>query len=228
MLFRYRWTTCNVLLHGWFIATLDANSVVYVKIAWPRLMGNFVTGVQLAASILLLYGMRSDGILSAAKCRSNFFFLMSPYAWRGKTWGSDTPNYFTDCLQTETEDRKLWEIAEKLPYLFGFEQITIWLTILTPWSTVLLEKLTDSQLSKKFSVFYGTWRLITAFTRARHFSSPRKLWMFRKMAIFYVEEELLTLRLKPSWRTTPCWLSATAYSIHSQLPSTLEALPLSV
>jgi hypothetical protein len=29
----------------------------------------------------------------------------------------------------------------------------------------------------------------------------------------------------PSWRTTPCWLSATAYSIYSQLPSILEAVP---
>ena len=29
------------------------------------------------------------------------------------------------------------------------------------------------------------------------------------------------------WRTTPCLLSATAYSIHSQLPSILEAVPSS-
>jgi len=28
-----------------------------------------------------------------------------------------------------------------------------------------------------------------------------------------------------SWRTTPCWLSATAYSIYSQLPSILEVVP---
>jgi hypothetical protein len=29
----------------------------------------------------------------------------------------------------------------------------------------------------------------------------------------------------PSWRTTPCRLSATAYSIHSQLPTISEAVP---
>jgi len=29
----------------------------------------------------------------------------------------------------------------------------------------------------------------------------------------------------PSWKTTPCWLSATDYSIYSQLPSILEAVP---
>jgi len=31
----------------------------------------------------------------------------------------------------------------------------------------------------------------------------------------------------PSWRTTPCRLSATAYSIYSQLPSISETFPLS-
>jgi hypothetical protein len=40
--------------------------------------------------------------------------------------------------------------------------------LLTPWSRVLLEKLTDLQLVKKLPVFYGTRRFITAFTSARH------------------------------------------------------------
>jgi hypothetical protein len=41
---------------------------------------------------------------------------------------------------------------------------------LTPWSRGLLEKLTATQLDKKFPVFYGTRRFITAFTRSRHLS----------------------------------------------------------
>jgi hypothetical protein len=41
---------------------------------------------------------------------------------------------------------------------------------LTPWSIGLLEKLTVSQLVKKFPVFYGTRRFVTAFTRAGHLS----------------------------------------------------------
>ena len=41
---------------------------------------------------------------------------------------------------------------------------------LTPWSRVLLEKLTSSQLVKKFPAFYGTRRFVTAFTSARHLS----------------------------------------------------------
>ena len=41
---------------------------------------------------------------------------------------------------------------------------------LTPCSRVLLDKLTDSQLVKKFLALYGTRRFITAFTSARHLS----------------------------------------------------------
>ena len=42
--------------------------------------------------------------------------------------------------------------------------------LLTPWSRVLLEKLTGFQLVKNFPTFYGTKRFITAFTSARHLS----------------------------------------------------------
>jgi hypothetical protein len=42
--------------------------------------------------------------------------------------------------------------------------------ILTPWSRVLLEKLTGSQLVKKFPAFYGNQRFITAFTSTCHLS----------------------------------------------------------
>ena len=42
--------------------------------------------------------------------------------------------------------------------------------LLTPWSTVLLEKLTGFQFVKKFPAFYGTRRFTTAFTSARHLS----------------------------------------------------------
>ena len=41
---------------------------------------------------------------------------------------------------------------------------------LTPYSTVLLEKLTGFKLVKKFPVFYGNRRFITAFTSASHLS----------------------------------------------------------
>jgi hypothetical protein len=40
--------------------------------------------------------------------------------------------------------------------------------LLTPRSRVLLEKLTSSQVVKKFPAFYGIPKFITAFTRACH------------------------------------------------------------
>jgi hypothetical protein len=47
---------------------------------------------------------------------------------------------------------------------------------LTPWSRGLLEKLTVSQLVKKFPAFYGTRSFITAFTRARHLPLSWASW----------------------------------------------------
>ena len=42
--------------------------------------------------------------------------------------------------------------------------------LLTPWCRVLLEKLTGLQLVKKFPIFHGTRRFITALTSVRHLS----------------------------------------------------------
>jgi hypothetical protein len=42
--------------------------------------------------------------------------------------------------------------------------------LLTPWSRVLLEKLTSLQLVKKFTAFYRPRMFITAFTSARNLS----------------------------------------------------------
>jgi hypothetical protein len=48
--------------------------------------------------------------------------------------------------------------------------VTVFTYLLTPWSRVPLEKLTGSQLVKKFPAFYGTRRFVTALTSARHLS----------------------------------------------------------
>jgi hypothetical protein len=40
--------------------------------------------------------------------------------------------------------------------------------LMTSWCIILLEKLTDSQLGKKFPAFHGTWRFVITFTSARH------------------------------------------------------------
>jgi hypothetical protein len=53
------------------------------------------------------------------------------------------------------------------------DPLFIFRKFLTPWSMVLLEKLTGFQLVKKFPAFYGTRRLIDAFTGACHLSLYR-------------------------------------------------------
>ena len=42
--------------------------------------------------------------------------------------------------------------------------------LLTPWSRVLLEKLTGFAANKKFPAFYGTQNFITVLTSTRHLS----------------------------------------------------------
>ena len=50
--------------------------------------------------------------------------------------------------------------------LYNYKIIKILTYLLTPYSTVILEKLTGSQLVKKFPTFYGTRRFITTLTSA--------------------------------------------------------------
>jgi hypothetical protein len=49
--------------------------------------------------------------------------------------------------------------------------------LLTPWSRVHIEKLTDFQIVKRFPAFYGTRRFITAFTNDCHLSLSRATWI---------------------------------------------------
>ena len=51
-----------------------------------------------------------------------------------------------------------------------FKRGTLYNYLLTPWCTVLLEKLTGLQLVKKFPAFHGTRRFITALTSVCHLS----------------------------------------------------------
>jgi len=47
--------------------------------------------------------------------------------------------------------------------------------LLSPWSSVLLEKLTVSQVVKKFPAFHGTRMFITAVTSARPVPIPSQM-----------------------------------------------------
>jgi len=66
--------------------------------------------------------------------------------------------------ETATDGLKTYNLKER-DYL---RNITLLTYLITPWNRVLLEKLTGSQLVKKFPIFYGTQAFIIAFARARH------------------------------------------------------------
>jgi len=57
-----------------------------------------------------------------------------------------------------------------LPESYRKTHISKYTYLLTPWRTVLLEKLIGLQLVKKFPAFQGTRRFITTLTNVRHLS----------------------------------------------------------
>ena len=70
---------------------------------------------------------------------------------------------------TQVSNNEVWqEIHGMLSLLANVAYLLTYL--LTPRCRVLLEKLTDLQLVKKFPAFYGTRRFITALTSVRHLS----------------------------------------------------------
>ena len=106
--------------------------------------------------------------------------------------------------------------------------------LLAPWSRVLLEKLTGSQLVKKFPHFmepkfhYSIHKCLppVPILSPYQWINPdlKHEFIFHNMTFFMVRScSHLTQPL--SWGTTPCGQSATAYSMYSQLPCILEAVP---
>jgi hypothetical protein len=95
----------------------------------------------------------------------------------GRTWqtGGECENVF--CLVVLIWPGSIFNWSHSLIWtralcslLALFEVLTYQTYLLTPWSRVLLEKLTGSQLVKTFPAFHGTRRFIAALTSARHLS----------------------------------------------------------
>jgi len=86
--------------------------------------------------------------------------VLQPPPYPSSQWPRKTANF-------ETVSNYI-HLLRNIPYMKFLQ---------TPLSRALLEKLTGSQLVKKFPAFYGTRRFITAFTRTRHLalSSARQI-----------------------------------------------------
>ena len=92
--------------------------------------------------------------------------------------------------------------------------IRILTNLLTPWSRVLLEKLTGLQPVKQFPAFYGTRRFITALTSVRHLSLS---WTSPIQSI---------PQHPPSWRDILIWSSHLRLGLTSGLfPSGFHSIP---
>jgi hypothetical protein len=74
----------------------------------------------------------------------------------------------TDNLRRDRHLRDIDSTGWDFPLARQHESIITITYLLAPWSSLLLEKLTGSQLVKEFPSFYGTRRFITTFTSARH------------------------------------------------------------
>ena len=110
--------------------------------------------------------------------------------------------------------------------------IHTFITLLTPRSRVLPEKLRGPQLLKKFPVFYGTRRFITAFTRACHLPLARVRSIQSVSPIPLLERSILIVSSLYAWvfqvafflQVSPpklcMYLSSSPYALH--------ALPISV
>jgi hypothetical protein len=96
--------------------------------------------------------------------------------------------------------------------------------LLPPWSRVLLEKLTGSQLVKKFPAFYGIRRFITEFTSARY------LFLFLASSIQSIPPHPTSwwsiLILSPSTPGSTKWFFPSGFptkTLYTPLPSPLRA-----
>jgi hypothetical protein len=68
-------------------------------------------------------------------------------------------------------------MSEEELHLHQRHSISVLTTKPAPCNKVLVDKLTVTQLVKKFPAFYGTRRFITVFTTARHWSLPWATWI---------------------------------------------------
>ena len=106
--------------------------------------------------------------------------------------------------------------------------------LLTPWSRVLLEKLTGLQLVKKFPAFHGTRMFITALTSVRHLSLSwaRPIQSIYPHPTSWRSVLILSTHLRlglPSGFLPSCFPSKTLYtpfssSIHATCPAHLILL----
>ena len=143
------WWICNTSWAVWWAEPWLMFSMATTSFTFTWWFSWMMHSTSAVACGMMIVQAWSDLIVSVTR-HSIFNFLLHSYMWsRGQ--------------HTLPHCSFMW-------WLIGFDQFVTLTYLLTPWSRVLLEKLTGFQLIKKFPAFYGTHRFITAFTSARHLS----------------------------------------------------------
>jgi hypothetical protein len=98
-------------------------------------------------------------------CFEHYLFIQSLYSFR--------PHHGPGLDSSSNRNEK---------YFLGDKgsRCVVLIALLTPWSRVLLEKLTGFQVGKKFPTFYGNGRYITAFKSAGLTTLPIHVPIFSK------------------------------------------------
>ena len=109
----------------------------------------------------------------------------------------------------------LWILCLEIIYIY------IYIYIFTPRSTVLLEKLTCSQIVKNLPTSYGTQWFITAFTSARHLSLSWSSFIQSMSPSFHFPKIQINIIL-PSTPGSPKW----SFSLRCPYQNPVYASPL--
>ena len=94
---------------------------------------------------------------------------------------------------------------------------------MAPWSTVRTEKLTGFQLVKKLPTFYGTWRFITAFTRARNLFRSWDRWVLPSHLLFEGQILILSFHSLLDFPSDPFPQAFTTKTPYAPLLSAIQA-----
>ena len=156
----------SLVFHG--LACAHLHICKQLRRGWPLLVTHsWSDDVTLSVSTSVSSVMRPSKIWSFTYCESNLHSLLKYFM----CFISLSPRNSSDnnLKRPSHVFKSFIPIADLWVYQSG-SLTYIPTCLLTPWSRVLLEKLTSSKLVKKFPAFYGTQRLITTFTSARHLS----------------------------------------------------------
>jgi hypothetical protein len=162
------WNNCAIVGHS---AKYMASCYRICKEEWKSCLGFRIC--ELTTDCVSL---RIETVLmttAVSLWQNNFYTRMSSDSWLA-TWFF--PSFSASVFMWVTENvddlfrKKIYTCSQVMVYSSLIKVFHSPTYLLTPWSRVLLEKLTGLQLVKKFPAFYGTRRFLTALTIARHLS----------------------------------------------------------